>query len=524
MTSIDAMTDMSPHEPIDELTGVRADASADARTDVLVVGAGPTGLTLACTLARAGAAVRIIDKSPAFHRTSRGKGLNQRSRELFHDLGVEERAAAFGVERIALRKYRGGVAVADSVPFADRVATPDVPYAGGLLIPQWRTEQVLRDRLAEYGVEVELGCELPGFTQDGDGVVATLADGRRVTAAYLAGCDGGRSPVRKALGVGFEGETDAEECMVIGDVRADGLDPAYWHQWFDENAAIMLCPFKGTSHWQLQGAPERDAEGRPLPPSLESFQRLFDQCARMPGVRLSDPTWFSTYRINVRMADRFRVGRVFLAGDAAHVHSIAGGLGMNTGIQDAFNLGWKLALVVRGLAGAGLLDTYEEERLPVAAWTLDVTNERLRAVLEGVREAGVGTEVGLTDDVTTLGVGYGWGGLAWGGPKAGERAPDAPCRDAATGEDIRLFDVFAGPEFTLLGVGPDSAEALAEAEEKCAGLLTTRLVDDHEGHVRRGYDMDGDGLVLVRPDNHVALSAGVDRGAEVVDRLLRLGR
>ncbi|MFI9205431.1 FAD-dependent monooxygenase [Streptomyces sp. NPDC053048] len=509
--------------------------STDATsTDVLIVGAGPTGLTLACTLARTGAAVRIIDKSPRFHRASRGKGLNQRSRELFHDLGVGERAADSGIEHITLRKYRDGVAIADTVTFADRAPTPDSPYASGLLIPQWRTEQILRDRLAEYGVEVELGCELTGFTQDADGVVATLADGRRVSAGYLVGCDGGHSPVRKALGVAFEGRTDAEECMVIGDVRADGLDPAYWHQWFDEDAALMLCPFRDDAHWQLQAAPERDADGRPVPPSLESFQRLFDRCARIPGIQLSDPTWFSTYRINVRMADRFRVGRVFLAGDAAHVHSIAGGLGMNTGIQDAFNLGWKLALVVRGLAGPGLLDTYEQERLPVAAWTLKLTNERLRAVVEGVREPGVGTEAVMTDDITTLGVGYAWGDLAWGGPKAGERAPDAPCRNAATGETTRLFDVFAGPHFTLLGLGTDSARVLAEAGEQHADLLRTFHVDDHEGHVRHAYGLKDDALVLIRPDNHIALSTsaseagggddGAVGGAEVMARLRSLGR
>ncbi|WP_079110740.1 FAD-dependent monooxygenase [Streptomyces roseifaciens] len=506
-------------------TTAAADATtatdAPDATDVLIVGAGPTGLTLACTLARAGATVRVIDKSREFHRASRGKGLNQRSRELFDDLGAGSGATASGIEHITLRKYRDGVAVADTVTFGDRTPTPDTPYASGLIVPQWRTEEVLRDKLAEYGVAPELGCELTGFAQSTDGVVATLADGRRIEAAYLVGCDGGHSPVRKALGVGFEGATDAEECMVVGDVRVDGLDPAYWHQWFDEDAAVLLCPFRGSAHWQLQGSPERGADGRPAKPTLESFQRLVDRCSRDTGIRLSDPTWLSSYRINVRMADRFRVGRVFLAGDAAHVHSIAGGLGMNTGIQDAFNLGWKLAHVVLGRAAPGLLDTYEEERLPVAAWTLDLTNERLRAVTEGVKEAGIGTEAVLTDDVTTLGVGYGWSSLAWGGAKAGGRAPDAPCRNG------RLFDVFAGPHFTLLGFGRGSAAALTEAGEKCAGLLRTHLIedgDDPDGHARRAYGVEGDGLVLVRPDNHIALSAGADRGAEVVDRLLRLGR
>ncbi|MBB4891115.1 2-polyprenyl-6-methoxyphenol hydroxylase-like FAD-dependent oxidoreductase [Streptomyces olivoverticillatus] len=497
--------------------------TAATPTAVLIAGAGPTGLTLACTLARAGVPVRIIDKSPEFHRGSRGKGLNQRSRELFDDLGVGREAAESGSEHIALRKYRHGVAIADSIAFDDRAPTPDTPYASGLLIPQWRIEEILRGRLAEYGVEVELGRELTEFTQteftqDGGGVTAHLADGGRIEAAYLVGCDGGHSRVRKALGIAFDGETEAEECMVIGDVRADGLDPAYWHQWFDEDAAIMLCPFPGTAHWQLQGSPERDAEGRLVPPSLETFQRLFDRCARRPDIRLTDPTWTSVYRINVRMADRFRVGRVFLAGDAAHVHSIAGGLGMNTGIQDAFNLGWKLAFVLRGLAGPALLDTYEEERLPVAAWTLNLTNERLRAVVEGIKEAGVGTETVVTDDITTLGVSYPWSSLTGPGPLAGERAPDGKCAEG------RLFEAFAGTRFTLLGFGPGTTGALARAldgvGEGAGEGIRTVLVDDDDA--RKAYGLRGEGLVLVRPDNHVAMSVGPDRAEEIASYLKAL--
>lgn len=501
---------------------------------VLIVGAGPTGLTLACTIARAGVPVRIIDKSPAFHRTSRAKGPNQRSREVFADLGVAAEFDAAGVERMVLRKYRGGVPLADAEIFAGAVPTPAAPYGRGLGIPQWRTEEILRAKLAEYGVEVELGCEVAGLTQDEEKATVTLADGRGIEAAYVVGCDGGRSVLRKALGVPFEGESDDEECMVIGDVEADGLDRAYWHQWLDEDGAIMLWPIPGTRSWQLQGTPERDAGGRLVEPSLETFQRLFDRHARMPGVRLANPTWISTYRIHVRMAERFRVGRAFLAGDAAHVQPIAGGLGMNTGVQDAFNLGWKLALVAKGQAGEGLLDTYEEERLPVAAWTLRTTDERMRVVREAVKEAGVGTEVVIDDDATTLGVGYRWSSLARGGRTAGDRAPDAPCVDVVTGRPVRLFDVFAGPHFTLLGFGEDSSKALAEVAGECGALVRICPVDggpgeglaDPEGHARAAYGVaEGrGGLVLVRPDNHIALSAAADRGVDVIDCLRRLGR
>ncbi|MEU2868422.1 FAD-dependent monooxygenase [Streptomyces olivoreticuli] len=514
-------------------------------TAVLIVGAGPTGLTLACTLARAGVPVRIIDKSPAFHDGSRGKGLNQRSREVLADLGMGEEFTAAGNPRLVFRKYRDGVAVADHAPQEGAAPAPDVPYATGLWIPQWRTEEILRAKLASYGVRVELGSEVAEFTQDQAGVAVTLADGRRVEASYLVGCDGARGMVRKALGVAFDGAAEPELALV-GDVEVEGgLDRGYWHQWIDEGGAVLLCPLPGTPRWQLQSSPEPDSEGGYAKPSLEVFQRQLDRHARIPGLRLTNPGWLSTYRVNVRLAERFRVGRVFLAGDAAHIHSIAGGLGMNTGIQDGYNLGWKLALVVSGAAGEGLLDTYEEERLPVAAWTLKITNERLRAVREGVRKAGVGTEAGFSSDLTTLGVGYGWSSLAWGGPEAGERAPDAPCRDALTGAPVRLFEVFAGPRFTLLGFGPESAAALARVSAACGELVRTSLVDgggaglaDAEGHAWRAYGMAGregggadgpgragrGGLVLVRPDNHVALTVSVDRGAEVIDRLERLGR
>ncbi|MFH8984662.1 FAD-dependent monooxygenase [Streptomyces varsoviensis] len=518
-------------------------------TTVLIVGGGPAGLTLGCSLARSGVAVRIIEKSPEFPRGSRGKGLNQRSRELLAGLGLDEELAAVGTEHIVLRKYVGGVPVEDSRSGDPEAARPGVPYSSGLLLPQWRVEDALRGKLAEYGVRVELGCELTGFTQDEHGVRATLADGRTIEADYLAGCDGGKSVVRKALGARFEGETAAEEMMIIGDVEADGLDRGYWHQWFGEGAGVLLCPFRGTSHWQFQGAAGTDERGRLPEPTLEVFQDLFDRVAGVPGVRLANPTWRSTYRVNVRMADRFREGRVFIVGDAAHVHSIAGGLGMNTGIQDAFNLGWKLALVTGGHAGPGLLDTYEEERLPIAAWTLKTSNEGLRRIMEGAGEGRFGTDVGASAETSTLGVGYRWSSLsggageraaAGGGLAAGDRAPDAPCRDAATGRPVRLFERFAGPWHTLLGFGPDSAEALARAGEEYAGPLRTCLIDggldgldDHEGHARAAYGMESGGVVLVRPDDYVALrlpgdtgeagNAG-EQGAVVADYLRRLGR
>lgn len=490
-------------------------------SSVLIVGAGPTGLTLACELARRGTAVRIVERSPEPQSGSRGKGLNARSLEVFEGMGILDRLQALGRDDLCFRKYRHGEAVSDADPFAGFAPAPGTPYVRGLLIAQWNVERVLRDRLAEWGVRVEFGTELTGFEQTGHAVTATFAGGERTEVSYLVACDGGRSGIRKALPVTFEGRTLHEQLMVIGDVEAEGLSQELWHQWIDEDGGIMLCPLPATSVFQLQAAPERDAEGAPVEASLESFQRLFDKHARIPGIKLTNPEWISTYRVSERMADRFRVGRVLIAGDAAHVHSIAGGLGMNTGIQDAYNLGWKLALAAAGRGGDGLLDTYEEERLPIAAWTIDTSGERWRAVSRSIRTAGSGTEGVITPDVLGLGLGYRWSSLAVerdargdDSPlRAGDRAPDAPLRDA-DGAAVRLFEIFSGTHFTLLGFGAGSAAALRESTERHGASVWSYQIasdpgalDDFEGHAARAYGVTGDALVLVRPDGHIALTA-----------------
>lgn len=354
-------------------------------TDVLIAGSGPTGLTLACELALHGIAVRILERRSGPHRESRGKGLDPGSLEVFARLGVAERLSAIGTCDLILRKYFDGAHIND---------TPAA--GGGLLIGQWQVEEVLRERLAGLGVRIEYDAGVVGIAQDSVGVTALLADGRSVRAGYAAGCDGGHSSIRQLLGIPFEGHTEEKPSMVLGDVSAPGLSRDYWHQWFtSDGGGILLCPMPGTDSFQLQAAPESDERGEPLPPSLESFQRLFDRYARVPGIRLADPTWVSSWRVNVRMAARIREGRVFLAGDAAHVHPIAGGLGMNTGIQDAAALARTLAAAVTGPDPDGVLDAYEAERLPAAAEVLADTSRRMERVMAAVREPGRGTEVGM---------------------------------------------------------------------------------------------------------------------------------
>jgi len=291
------------------------------QTDVLVVGAGPTGLTLACDLARRGVAVRIIDRAQEFPGGSRGKGLSPRSLEVLDDLAVIDRVLASGVTHMPHRKYRGAEVIAEIDPEAGRVPTPDIPYPTGLMIPQWRVEQILRERLADLGMAVELGTGLRGFSQHADGVTATIGEAQ-IQARYLAGCDGGHSTVRKSLGLSLRGRTPDVQLMAVGDVEVDGLGRDAWHQWFTGDGAIMLCPLPGTNVFQVQASHELDQDGSPLEPALERFQQTFDRIAGVPGVRLHSLGWRSSYRVNVRMVDQLRVGRVFLAGDADDVQSV----------------------------------------------------------------------------------------------------------------------------------------------------------------------------------------------------------
>ena len=492
---------------------------ADLDTDVLVAGAGPTGLTLACVLAQWGVAVRVVDAAPEPWHGSRAKGVQPRTLEVLDGLGVAQRVIGRGRFHVPIRRYAG---VHDRIGTAQdtqagREPTPDRPWVRTLITAQWCVEEALRGRAADLGVAVEQGRAVTGLEQHDGGVTVALADGASVTARHLVGCDGGPSTVRRLLGVSFLGETRDEVRMLLADVVLDGLDRDHWHHFGTPGPRpfAMLCPLPATDTFQLQAAPPPDGGDAELTP--ERVQAILD--AVTTGVRVRAVRWSSRWRLNVRMVDRYRVGRCFLAGDAAHVHSPAGGQGMNTGIQDAANLGWKLAAVLGG-ADAGLLDTYESERLPVAAGVLGLSSE-LTARPFTYRG-------GDRDRLSQLDLSYRGGPLAAdpgeGPARPGDRAPDAPGR-TPDGAPVRLFELFApdgrGPHWTLVGFGappprvdgPVRPVTVVGPDDPVPAGAGAVLVDV-DGHARTAYGAAAGEVLAVRPDGYVG-ARGADPAAVV---------
>ncbi|MFT7840239.1 FAD-dependent monooxygenase [Saccharothrix sp. BKS2] len=454
-------------------------------TRVLIAGAGPTGLTLACDLARRGVDHLVVDRDPGTFPGSRAKGLQPRTLEVFADLGVLDRVLDHSGPYPPVRAYRGREVVWERSMHEVAPPQPGVPHPTPVMLPQWRTCLILRERLAELGGRVETGVELTGFEQDGFGVTAHLGD-RRVRADHLVGADGGRSAVRRGLGVGFAGETDEDHRQLIADVRISGLDRDHWHFWTDDDGVrpvLAACPMAGTDTFQLTTTRLEHA-------SVEDLQALLTEVSGRDDLVVGDLTWSSSWRPNVRMVDRYRVGRVFLAGDAAHVHTPAGGQGLNTGVQDAYNLGWKLAL-----GGEELLDSYEDERLPVAAHVLGLSTALFGRATAGGRDAVDRSDPALRQ----LGVHYRDSALSVElraeprSVRAGDRAPDGWCGDR------RVHEVLAGPGFTVLAFGGarhDGAHVVTDAP---------------------AFDVRGDALAVVRPDGHVGLFADT---ADEVDAYL----
>lgn len=348
-------------------------------TEVLIAGAGPTGLVLALWLVRQGVRVRIVDRSAGPGTSSRAMAVQARTLELYRQLDLADEIVAGGLRNPAINLWVKGERRARlSFRDAGRELTP---YPFVLIYPQDRHERVLVRRLEEAGVRVERDTELLGFEQDADGVTVRLrgpAGDAVCRAAWLAGCDGAHSLVRHQLGAGFEGGT-YEHTFYVADVAVSGPSAnGEIHLSLENGDFAALFAYDERGNGRLIGA-VRDEEVRKG--AALAFDDVRQRAIASLGLHIEAVHWFSTYRVHHRVADRYRSGRVLLLGDAAHVHSPAGGQGMNTGIGDAVNLAWKLAHVLRGRAPDALLDTYETERKAFARKLVETTDRAFSFVI-----------------------------------------------------------------------------------------------------------------------------------------------
>lgn len=528
-------------------------------SDVLVVGAGPTGLTLACELARHGVRPRIIDALAAPSQQSRAFGVHARTMELFDAMGAIAPLLARGNPAQGLSVYSRGQRIAEIA----MQGTIDSKYPYILIVSQSDTERVLTDHLSELGVSIERSTTMIDFEQDGAGVTARLrlASGgtESVRCRYLAGCDGAHSVVRKHLGIAFEGAPYPAQWLLV-DATIDWDIPQRELAVFTHprgvTAYFPLSQGRGRLMFQLPDASIDDDLGEP---TLDDVRRLLEQRElHARGVR--DPSWISYFRLHHRLAARFRDHRVFVAGDAAHIHSPVGGQGMNIGIQDAYNLAWKLALVLRGHGGEPLLASYEPERRRVDEGVVDLTHRATtivtlrNPVLQALRNTVVRI-AGRLDAVQQRMlamisqiehhyrdspiVAESWRmdrRVAGFTPPApgddlvpGERVPDFPLLRAATGASTSLYASLSGIDHHLLlftGVYPDADELTRL--RRVAALVARDYRELIEVHLVRGpgeapaglpeavsqlvdrelrmHDAFGAGrasLYLVRPDGYV---------------------
>ncbi len=513
--------------------------------DVLVVGAGPTGLTLATQLAAYGVKPRLIDKSHDRVHESRALAIQPRTLEVLAGLGVTPALVERGnrAVRVHVHSRRREVVL----PMFD-LGLDDTAYPYLLFLAQAETERILGEHLARVGVAVERGVELVGLASDGDAVSVRLRgdDGQEVTASaqYVVGCDGAHSTVREAAGIGFEGGS-YPQTFVLADAECDGIEPDAAHAFLSDRGLLFFFPLGAPASWRLLAMrPPHDRTPPGSPVLLDEVQAIAD--ASTGGlVRLHDPVWMTNFRLHHRAAAHYRAGCVFLAGDAAHIHSPAGGQGMNTGIQDAVNLGWKLAQVLRGHADPAVLDTYEQERAPVGRTVLRFTDRaftiatstnplvrfgraRLAPVLLPlVCRWKAGRAVAFRT-VSELGIRYRDSALSLDGPAAPRRGPRAGDRlpDGSLVHDGRmtsLHTVVGEPGWHLLLCGPrdgwptaawmDEARPPVVALHRISATDAPNVLHDPGGKVlhRLGVGPGEAAHYLVRPDGHIGYrSSGTD--------------
>ena len=511
-------------------------------TDVLVVGAGPTGLMLANQLARRGVRPTIIDRNPGPSIQTKALGVQARTLEIYAHLGIVERALELGTRATGANMWAEGRRAA-RVPLGD-IGRDLSPYPFLLILGQDDNERLLGEALRGHGIDVQWNTELVDLVQTAGHVSATLKrpDGSmlEIKADWVAGCDGAHSAVRSLSKIDFPG-APYEHVFFVADTRVTGsMVPGELNVYLWRSGFHLFFPMRGSDHWRVVGI---------VPPELRArddldFDAVVPSIRREVGAPLSFQacSWFSTYRIHHRRAERFRERRCFLLGDAAHIHSPVGAQGMNTGLQDAYNLAWKLALVTAGRAGVSLLDSYEIERIPVAERLLTTTDRAFSFVvsdrwLAGLLRTRVFPRIlafAMTRDrtrklafrtISQIGVRYPSSplsqtleGLPDSAPRAGDRFPWLRLKFSPNGPAEGLFARFDDTRFNLIVIG----QPLPATEPQSLGeqMLTHQVADDpaNEKELARAC-IPKPSFYLLRPDGHVGL-AGTRLEAGALTRYL----
>lgn len=520
-----------------------ADPAGDPDVDVLVVGAGPTGLALAAELRSYDVRFRVVDRLWDRVHESRALAIQPRTLEVLAARGVSDRLVARGNRSPRVRLHLGGRVT--EVPLFD-IGLDDTRYPFLLFLSQAETESVLGDHLALRGVAVERGVELVALEPGPESVTCRLRHGtgavETVRARYVAGCDGPHSTVRHLAGIPFHGAA-YPQAFVLADLEADALDPTCVHGFVTDDGPVLFFPLVRPATWRMIAMRSADGSRADDDVMLADLQRLAD-AATGGTVRLHDPLWTAGFRLHRRSAEHLRSGRVFLAGDAAHIHSPAGAQGMNTGIQDAANLAWKLALVATGRGSPALLDTYEAERAPVGRAVLRLSDRGFRAatsrhpvvrlvrtraapfLLGAVTHAHAGRALAFRT-LAQLRIHYRDSPLSAParparGPRPGDRLPDALV--LVRGRTLTLHHWVRPPGFHLLLWDPQGTcprSVVAAVTQRYGDVVTVHMlgprrsgakVQDLAGQVARRLRLPAErpAHLLVRPDGHIALRGGAD--------------
>jgi 2-polyprenyl-6-methoxyphenol hydroxylase-like FAD-dependent oxidoreductase len=516
--------------------------SIPANIDVLVVGAGPTGLMLGNQLVRRGIRALIVDRNPGPSIHTKALGVQARTLEIYSHLGIAERALELGMRGTGANLWVEGRKVA-RIPLGD-IGRDLSPYPFLLILGQDDNERLLGETLRAHGTDVQWDTELVDLVQTSEHVTATLkrTDGSslEVEADWIGGCDGPHSAVRNLSKIDFVG-APYEHVFFVADTRVTGpMVPSELNIYLWRGGFHLFFPMRGTDHWRVVGI---------LPPDLRErddldFDAVFPSVRKEAGSSLSLQacTWFSTYRIHHRRAERFSDRRCFLLGDAAHIHSPVGAQGMNTGLQDAYNLAWKLALVTSGRAGVRLLDSYEIERVPVADRLLKTTDQAFSVLSSDRWLAGLvrtrvvsrimafamsreSTRQLAFRTISQIGISYPKSplsqtlpGLPKGAPQAGDRFPWVRLKLTSNGPTEDLFARLDDTRFNLIVIGQPSLPA---DQFELNGLLLIHQVPDdpdNDRELTRAH-IPKPSFYLLRPDCHVGL-AGTHLEAALLNRYL----